>query len=114
MMGIFLTNKKKYSWTALLFALLMGFTRLYLVVHYPTDVIGGLVAGAIGGVVAYFIVLWIWRVLEAHRDKRVIAFALNFDPVVSGARWLRTKCGKKQAADGTNTEATETQDQDNA
>ena len=114
MMGIFLTNKKKYSWTALLFALLMGFTRLYLVVHYPTDVIGGLVAGAIGGVVAYFIVLGIWRVLEAHRDKRVIAFALNFDPVVSGARWLRAKCGKKQAADGTNTEATETQDQDNA
>ena len=96
MMGIFLTNKKKYSWTALLFAFLMGFTRLYLVVHYPTDVVGGLIAGALGGVIAYFIVLLVWRWMEAHREKKLIGFALEFDPVISGARWLRGKCGKKQ------------------
>ena len=114
MMGVFLTNKKKYSWTALLFALLMGFTRLYRVVHYPTDVVGGLIAGALGGVIAYFIVAWLWRVLEAHREKRLFAFALDFDPVASGCRWLCAKCGKKQTEDSSEAAPDKDSDQPNA
>ena len=32
---------KKYSWIFMLIAALIGFSRLYLGVHYPSDVLGG-------------------------------------------------------------------------
>lgn len=35
------------------FAILMAFTRLYLFVHYPTDVIGGIVLGFICSAIGY-------------------------------------------------------------
>ncbi len=34
-------RQQKISWTALLFALAMGVSRIYLSVHYATDVLGG-------------------------------------------------------------------------
>ncbi len=56
MLAIFLTCPKRKSWVALLFALCMGISRIYLGVHYFTDVLAGFAAGAVGAVVAYFIV----------------------------------------------------------
>ncbi|MCF0136481.1 MAG: phosphatase PAP2 family protein [Lachnospiraceae bacterium] len=48
-----LYSQKKNAWWStfllVLFIILMGVSRIYLAVHYFTDVIGGLVAGAIGG-----------------------------------------------------------------
>ena len=41
MVPVFLLGKKRVSWTALIFAVLMGISRIYLVVHYPSDVLGG-------------------------------------------------------------------------
>lgn len=55
--AVFLRGRRKISWTAFLFALAMGVSRIYLGVHYATDVIGGLLIGAIGGVVGYLISL---------------------------------------------------------
>lgn len=40
-------NHKKWGISALIFAGLMGFSRLYLCVHYPTDVLGGIALGII-------------------------------------------------------------------
>ena len=47
--AVFFTCDKRWSWTAFLFALLMGIARVYLVVHFATDVIGGFIVGFIGG-----------------------------------------------------------------
>ena len=52
---VFLLGKKRVSWTALLFGVLMGLSRIYLVVHYPSDVIGGLIVGTVAGCLATFI-----------------------------------------------------------
>lgn len=51
MVPVFLVGDKKKSWTALIFAVLMGIARIYLVVHYPTDVVGGILVGTAAGVV---------------------------------------------------------------
>ena len=55
MVGLFLATPKSKSWPALIFALLMGFSRIYLGVHYPSDVLFGFVCGAVGAIAAYYI-----------------------------------------------------------
>lgn len=49
MTALFLMGNKKYSWTAFIFAFLMGLARIYLVVHYPSDVLGGIIVGFVAG-----------------------------------------------------------------
>ena len=46
---------KKSGIAALLFALVMGFSRIYLCMHYPSDVIGGIVFGLVFGFISYTI-----------------------------------------------------------
>jgi len=53
--AIFLFNKK-LGIAAFALGALIAFSRLYLFVHYPTDVVGGIVIGAGIGLAAAFIV----------------------------------------------------------
>lgn len=55
MVPVFLLGRKRVSWTALLFSLMMGLSRIYLVVHYPSDVLGGFLVGAVAGCLAVLI-----------------------------------------------------------
>ncbi len=54
--ALFLLGDKRKRWLWLLFALFMPFSRLYLVVHYPTDVLAGFLTGAAAAILAAFIV----------------------------------------------------------
>lgn len=54
--SLFLTMNKRYSWAFLFIPLIMGFTRIYFVVHYASDVLGGLLVGGISATIMYFIV----------------------------------------------------------
>ncbi len=95
MLGIFLASpRKKRVWPVLIFPLLMGFTRLYFVVHYPTDVLGGLVAGALGGLGGFLLVYLLYRFLEKHRESKLVHLYLTLDPIVDGAKWIGAKCKK--------------------
>ena len=42
-----------YGIVALLFAILMGYSRMYVGVHYLTDVLGGLVTGLVCAAVVW-------------------------------------------------------------
>lgn len=47
---------RKYGIPAVILALLIAFSRLYLQVHFPTDVLGGLILGIIYGISAGIVV----------------------------------------------------------
>lgn len=80
MMGLFLSTNKKRSWPVFFFVAAMGLSRIYLMVHYASDVLAGLVAGALGGVAAYFLVKLLYaKVIERHQSNRVCRFILEFD-----------------------------------
>lgn len=52
--AFFVTNKK-WGIPCLVLASLIAISRLYLTVHFPTDVIAGVILGVIYGIAAYFI-----------------------------------------------------------
>lgn len=57
MTAVFLVGNKRVSWTAYIFAILMGIARIYLVVHYPSDVLAGVIVGIIAGIIGTAIAL---------------------------------------------------------
>lgn len=79
MVGLFATTKKRCTWPVLLFPLLMGLSRIYLMVHYASDVLAGLLAGTLGAIGAYFLTRLFWGLLEKHRSRRFCRFLLEFD-----------------------------------
>ena len=46
---------KRYSIPAFLIAALVAFSRLYLGVHYPSDILGGICVGYVAGLITDFI-----------------------------------------------------------
>lgn len=78
-MATFLHCDKKISWTGFLFALVMCFSRVYLIAHYATDVIAGIIVGAISGVIAYYIAKLIIFILNKYPNNKFCAFCVNFD-----------------------------------
>lgn len=49
MTPVMIMSKPKYKVPALIFALLMCLARIYLVVHFPSDVLGGILVGVAAG-----------------------------------------------------------------
>ena len=62
MVPVFLLGKKNWSWLALVFGILMGISRIYLVVHFPSDVLGGIITGTIAGLIGTLIA----RAIPSH------------------------------------------------
>lgn len=79
MTGLFLCLRSKARWLCFIPVALMGLSRSYLMVHYPSDVIAGVLAGAAGAGVAYLFVRALYRYFESHPENRICSFALGFD-----------------------------------
>lgn len=56
MTPLFLFLNKKKSWLVFLFVIALGASRNYLMVHYPSDILGGIIVGGIAGLISYLIV----------------------------------------------------------
>ena len=80
--GLWLTRGKKYLAISIPYVALMAASRNYFMVHYPTDVIAGAVVGTIGGVIAYFITLGIYRALQKNENRKFSRFFSDFDLIV--------------------------------
>ncbi len=70
MTSVFIRFDKKYSWTAFVFVILMGMSRNYLMMHYPTDIIGGILVGGIAAVLANLFWQWVIRVISGCLQGR--------------------------------------------
>ncbi len=77
--GLWLTRGKKYLAISIPYVALMAASRNYFMVHYPTDVIAGAVVGTLGGVIAYFITLGIYRTLQKNENGKFSRFFSDFD-----------------------------------
>ena len=60
----------KLKWALFLTALLIAVSRIYLGLHYPSDVLGGAVLGAIFGYFFASVVLWIEKRIRHDSKKR--------------------------------------------
>ena len=54
--ALYLAKERKLFATTLVLACLITFSRMYLYVHYPTDVLGGMIIGVISGALGYWLV----------------------------------------------------------
>lgn len=75
---VFLFCDKKKSWLALVAAVLMGASRNYVMVHYPSDVLGGIIVGAVAGLLAFIIISFVYNKLAEKNQfiKKIIEFDL--------------------------------------
>ena len=51
--ALYLTGEKKLWKPALALAILIAFSRMYLYVHYPTDILGGVIFGSLSAWIGY-------------------------------------------------------------
>ena len=63
-------GERKLWRPALALAVLIGFSRLYLYVHYPTDILGGMAVGGVSGYIGCLAEGRLERWMEERRTKR--------------------------------------------
>ena len=72
--AIFLVMKnKKIAWIFPVFSALVGLSRIYLMVHYVTDVLGGVFVGVFAGIMGYLIMK---AILEKTKNTKFAEFDL--------------------------------------
>ena len=57
----------------------MGMSRNYLMAHYPSDVIAGIIVGAVAAVISYYITKLIYTTLNKYSENGFCRFVLEFD-----------------------------------
>ena len=67
--GFMLTRGRKWIPWGILYMLLMGISRNYLIVHYPSDVLGGLLIGLCSGTLSFLLIRRFYDRLERPRTK---------------------------------------------
>ena len=75
--ALFIISDKKWSWVGFVGVIIMGVARIYLIAHYPTDVIAGILVGLTSGVIAFYITKLIFHLLNKHSEKKFCNFLLN-------------------------------------
>ncbi len=60
---------KRYGIPAVVLASLIAFSRLYIGVHYPTDVLGGIITGLISSYLAQLIIEKLYKKYGGHKSN---------------------------------------------
>lgn len=94
--ALFLACDKKWSYVGLPFALLMAFCRVYLVVHFTTDVIAGLIVGTVAGVIAFYLVKLFYKWLDKKPQSKLTNLVYNASVVKLFAKEKNTDSDKAE------------------
>lgn len=65
--AFYLNGDKRWGVAAIFLAAAIGFTRMYVGVHYPTDVLGGMISGIFTGILSS----WMVNHIEGRKKKQV-------------------------------------------
>ena len=63
-----LTRNKKLGIPAIILAAAIAVSRLYVFVHWPTDVLAGTIIGICGGISSFFIVNWLEKKIKKEAN----------------------------------------------
>lgn len=63
--------RSRLAWPALILATLIAFSRLYLFVHYPTDIAGGIFVGTLAAYMAWKLVGQSHEIWKHRRQQRL-------------------------------------------
>ena len=66
---LWLLAPKKVSIPSTVLATLISLSRLYVGVHYPTDILGGALIGSICGIAAVYFVKWLWKNFDKKKEN---------------------------------------------
>jgi len=75
LLSLLFIKKRWYTISIIIWALVIGYTRIYLGVHYPGDVLCGSILGATIG--------WVNYKLYTLTDKRILVHRKYFNPITS-------------------------------
>ncbi len=66
---VLMIRDRRFGIPALVLAVIIAFSRMYLYVHYPTDILGGIAVGVLCGVLGYFAVKYLWNRFAPESEK---------------------------------------------
>ena len=69
--ALYLAGEKKLWKPVLVLGCVIAFSRMYLYVHYPTDILGGVIIGILSGVIGYNIIKLILRRRNTYRKGEI-------------------------------------------
>ena len=68
--ALYLAGARRLWKPALVLGMLIAFSRLYLYVHYPTDILGGIAVGLLSGYMGYRMVKKVYELREKNIHMR--------------------------------------------
>lgn len=66
---VLMIRDKRFGIPALIIAVCVALSRLYLYIHFPTDVIAGAILGTINAILGVLIVNTVWKAIEAKKKN---------------------------------------------
>lgn len=72
-LAIFLTLFFKRRWVGIslfIWAIIVSYSRIYLGVHYPFDILGGAIVGLMSGIIIYYAEHWFYSKYLTKTDKK--------------------------------------------
>ncbi len=66
---LMICDRRRFGYAALALAIVIAFSRLYLYVHYPTDVLAGIILGLLFAFLAYLIVNALYKKFKWDREE---------------------------------------------